>query len=54
MLWHKKQSNPVTPLTHEVTSASKMRYAHFGRIHKDPKFPFKCFLFASRSTVSSS
>ena len=44
---------PVTPLTHDVTSASKLRYSHFRRIEKDPKISFKCFLFASRSPVIS-
>ena len=48
-----KNSIPVTPLTHDVTSASKLRYSHFGRLQKDPKILFKCFLFASRSPVIS-
>ena len=46
-------STLVTPLTHDVTSASKLRYSHFGRIQKYPKISFKCFLFASRSPVIS-
>ena len=50
---HTKISIPVTPLTHDVTSASKLRYSHFGRIQKDPKISFKCFLFARRSPVIS-
>ena len=48
-----KISIPVTPLTHDVTLASKLRYPHFGRIQKDPKISLKCFLFASRSPVIS-
>ena len=43
----------VTPLTHDVTSASKLRYSHLGRIQNYPKISFKCFLFASRSPVIS-
>ena len=46
-----KISIPVTLLTHGVTSVSKLRYSHFGRIQNDPKIYFKCFLFASRSPV---
>ena len=42
-----KISIPVTPLTHGVTSASKLRSRHFGRIQNDPKISFKYFLFAS-------
>ena len=48
-----KNSIPVTPLTHDVTSASKLRLSHFGRIQKDPKISFKLVLFASRSPVIS-
>ena len=48
-----KISIQVTPLTHDVTSASKLRKSHFWRIQKDPKISFKCFLFASRSPVIS-
>ena len=48
-----KISIPVTPFTHDVTSASKLRYSQFGRIQKDPKFSFKRYLIASRSTVIS-
>ena len=29
-----KISIPVTPLTHDVTSASKLCYSHFGRIQR--------------------
>ena len=43
----------VTPLTHDVMSASKLRESHFGRIQKDPKISFKCFLFVSRFPVIS-
>ena len=43
----------VTPLTHDATSASKLRYSHFRRIQKDPKVSFKSFLFASRSPAIS-
>ena len=44
---------PVTPFTHDVTSASKLRFWHFRRIQKDPEISFKCFLFASRFPVIS-
>ena len=43
-----KISIPVTPLTHDLTSASILRYPHFEGILKDPKLSFKCLLFASR------
>ena len=33
-------SIPVTPLTHDVSSASILRKLHFGRIQKDPKISF--------------
>ena len=33
-------SIPVTPLTHDVTSASILCKLHFGRIQKDPKISF--------------
>ena len=46
-----KNSIPVKPLTHDATSASKLRYSHFGRIQKDYKISYKCFLFAIRSPV---
>ena len=36
MFWNKNH-NPVTPLTHDVTSASKYRYLHFGRIQSTLK-----------------
>ena len=38
-----KISIPVTPLTHDVTSASKLRYSHFGRIQNDPKSRLNVF-----------
>ena len=48
-----KISIQVTPLTHDVTSASKLRYSHIRRIQKDLEISFKCFLFTSRSPVIS-
>ena len=48
-----KISIPVTPLTHDVTSASKLRFSHFWRIQKDPNSRLNVFLFASRSPVIS-
>ena len=48
-----KISIPVTPLTHAVTSVSKLRRSQIWRIQKDPKILLKRFLFASRSIVIS-
>ena len=38
-----KNSIPVTPLTYDVTSASKLRYSHFGRIQKTLKSRLNVF-----------
>ena len=38
-----KISIPVTPLTHDVTSASKLRFSHFWRIKKTPKSRLNVF-----------
>ena len=40
-----KNSIPVTPLTHDVTSASKLRFSHFWRIQKTSKSRLKIFSF---------
>ena len=38
-----KISFPVTPFTHDVTSASKLRFSHFWRIQKDPNSRLNVF-----------
>ena len=43
MFSHTKNSIPVTPLTYDVTSASKLRYSHFGRNKKTPKSRLNVF-----------
>ena len=48
-----KISIPVTLLTHDVKSASKLRQSHVGRIQKYHKISFKFFLFASWPTFIS-